>query len=203
MAFTPDRGAPKDIREMYHWVWNQLSAFSDFIEGGGAPVNPNDPLLPLLVEAGYGGVNFDNGPQAFPDIDATWQTLPTDTASVAAPIDVIQDVPSSSLALENEGAWTLSYSLSISHDASVVGSRITGLRLFDVTDGAPLQVLPLTIGRNAESTSISANRLIDVSAPILGHQLVIQIGGGATIGTIELLSYSFGFVHSGAYVPPP
>ena len=135
-----------------------------------------------VQSAGYGGVE-----QVVPTTPAvtitagTWYTIPTDTAMLDNPLNVLQDEINAGISALIPGVWRVDISLSCGFDpVSGSGARYAYLRLFNITQGAPTstKTTSITIEKNIEAFNISTSDLFEVPTAA-GDLLGIQLGGSS------------------------
>lgn len=172
-------------------------------------VSVTGPRLELLIDTvvekyqfvAYGGLFLDSPPFAFPDINATYQTLDCfDTISFSSPRNIVQNVTNSSLSFTDLGVYEVSISVVFSHNEDNAG-RTVFLRTYNLTDNVALGTLiPIFIGRNQPGTNFSYSFPIEFSnISDLNKEVILQVGGGSTLSAVAFETAEYYIKSIGEY----
>lgn len=139
--------------------------------------------------AAYGGVR-QSTPVGLPDINATFQTIPADSGSIAAPLGINQDFAKDGVEFEGEGVFQGNIGITLSHN-EVNAGRVIQIRLFNATDLQSSIDTVVGTGRNTSVTNINFSSLVNISASSIGDLYVVQISSADSYSSVQLESYSF------------
>lgn len=157
-----------------------------FLSGHGDP-DLRANTLATFTMAAYGGLDL-SAPIASGDIGATWDTIDVfDTIKYATPKYITQNLTNSSLAVTYPGVYIFNIVLNYSHN-ELNASRVTYLRIYNLTDAVAGAAVEIPIARNQPSTLIS----IAIDGELLaGKEYVLQIGNGDDITAVTVRGASF------------
>ncbi len=160
-------------------------------------------LISWATLAAYAGVTYNGAPLGWSDITGTFQSIDiTNALMLPNHRGVVQDVDSGALSPNLEGVYYITVGGSLGHNSSNSG-RTTSVRLYDLVSaqavGDPYQI---GIGRNVEVTTLNIGFPVEVVGVGTSANLVVQIGGGDTLTTVEWLAYSYSMHSIGEYRGP-
>ena len=170
-----------------------LLATNVLTQGLGFPLRPID--VGLYALPGYGGIENIGASQALSDITSTPQVLPAIVGAVSFPQLCVQDIANDSLIFNTLGIWQIAVSVDLTF-VGVNAARQINAELYNKTDDLVVVTSVISVGRNAEGSSINTTLLMQVSADRLTDEFQIRILSTAdTFTTVGLDGYSFSAIH--------
>lgn len=141
--------------------------------------------------AAYGGLRQVATTSGIYSLDDTFQKYTDfDTSAFTAPRGTTVDVANSRIAVDLQGIYIFSISLTFSHDESNQG-RTTYIRLYNETDEIAGPVNPIGIGRNTPNTNFSSIVPVEVGVAQDGDFWSIEFGGGDSVtGTFDSVDWA-------------
>jgi len=147
-----------------------------------------EEVITNLVPAGYGGMKLGT-PVSF-DIVAAFTTVPFDINFPVASRGMTFDLANETFTFTKKGVWQVMFNFALEGHNSDNGGRNFGMRLWNVTNGAPASdVIQQGIGRNETYSLVGITFLTEISQAVVdaGDAFRFEIGGGdsATGGTLN------------------
>jgi hypothetical protein len=181
-------------------VWNAISPSpndGDILRYRNVSASWTNEPLPVpdassLVRAGYGGIQqLVDIPFA---ITTTPTKLPATTTVVDVPVNVTQDTVNDGLAMALGGVWQVSIFLSLYFTALNAGRLIT-LDIYNNDSAQAVLSNNFAVGRDAEATSVSLSRIMEIEAPFIGNLYSIRIYSSDTFANVTLSDFIFTIGH--------
>ena len=137
--------------------------------------------MAVFTYAAYAGMTTNTGGPT--SIGAAWTPVNWFTTETPTARGFTVDVPNGTVAPDNPGVYAVSVNVNIQGHNSSNGGRVTGLRLYDVTNGAPVGGgAQIGIGRNQEDTFVGTTFLIEVAT---GGAVRLEVGGYDSVTSID------------------
>ena len=171
--FIATKPPPTALNTFLPWLWNQFTAiqaaFSNYFTSAETDAR--------YVVAAYGGLKMTAPSVVGFTIGVAYATVTQFDALAITPKYITPDVPTDSLAIQYPGIYQMTLNMSLDHN-SVNAGRSFNARLYDTTAAAPIgSAYTVGVGRDETSTAFSMAVLTEVLGPIIGHKLVLQLGG--------------------------
>jgi hypothetical protein len=131
----------------------------------------------FVAGLGYGSLG-NGGTGSIPDLSTAWVDYPYNTEERLLPVKTTYDSPAGTLALESTGVWKVSLVMSLTFDGIAARGRNVYLRLFSVTDGAPVGTgagLQYAVPRDSDAVTVTLGFMMSVGEAAKGDFIVPQI----------------------------
>jgi len=149
--------------------------------------------VPTSLQAGSGSVVMGGirktTDQTVGNLGATWIPITNYTTQVFADHpDVDTDLAAGTIAFHKQGSYMMTANVEMAFTSDNNSSRKTGIRLFDVTDGAaiPNAMVNLYAGAYTNGFTNSTSIPVEISPSTVGKNIRLDIGGGDTFANVIL-----------------
>ena len=151
---------------------------------------PTSLAAPTTVAAAVvmGGIRKTTD-QTVGNLGATWIPITNYTTQVFANHpDVDTNLAAGTIAFHKQGSYMVTVNVEMAFTSDNNSSRKTGIRLFDVTDGAaiPNAMVNLYAGAYTNGFTNSTSIPIEISPSTVGKNIRLDIGGGDTFANVIL-----------------